>query len=80
MLSLLLSFNQLSASVWDPKPCLLAADGGVHPLDDSVDGISSHHKGVMLQDAVDIEALYLKNIKHQHNLLIYKIYAGRTAI
>jgi hypothetical protein len=45
-------------AAWDPKPCLLAADGGVHPLDDPVDGISSHHKGVMLQDAVDIEALY----------------------
>jgi hypothetical protein len=32
----------------------------VHPLDDSVDGVSSHHNGVMLQDAVDIEALHSK--------------------
>ena len=41
-------------------PCLLAANGGVHTLDDSVDGIASHYNGVMLQDAVDIETLCLK--------------------
>jgi hypothetical protein len=39
------------------KPSLLAVDGGMHPLDDSVDSGPSHYKGVMLEDTVDVEAL-----------------------
>jgi hypothetical protein len=41
----------------DPEPSLLAVDGGMHPLDDSVDSGPSHYKGVMLEDTVNIEAL-----------------------
>ena len=41
----------------DPEPSLLAVDGGMHPLDDSVDSGPSHYKGVMLKDTVNIQAL-----------------------
>jgi hypothetical protein len=37
---------------------LLAVDGGVHPLDDSIDRSSSHYKGVMLEDTVNVETLH----------------------
>ena len=42
----------------DPEPSLLAVDGGMHPLDDSVDSGPSHYKGVMLKDTVNIQALF----------------------
>lgn len=33
---------------------MLAADGGVHTLNNSIDSISRHYKSVMLKDAVYI--------------------------
>jgi len=41
---------------------LLAVDGAVHPLDNSIDRSSSHYKGVMLEDTVNVEANGRKNI------------------
>lgn len=37
---------------------VLTVDGGMHPLNNPIHSISSHYEGVMLEDAVNIEALH----------------------
>jgi hypothetical protein len=48
---------------------LLAVDGCVHPLDNSVDSVSSHYKRVMLEDTVNVETLHFKTLKNSANLI-----------
>jgi hypothetical protein len=45
-----------------PPIPVLKVDSGMHPLNNTIHSTSSHHKGVMLEDAVNVEALNHKTL------------------